>query len=175
MKYINILVCLCGFIAVPVMATQVNIGSAGDLHFTININQGSCEFAQDNIDVEMGSVVLQKPVTIGRELNKKNFSIELENCENVQRAYVSLDGMADSTDPALFALDSDGAKGIAIKIVKDGGEQVFPISTNPTPIEYVIPSDGAFQLNYVASYVSVKSDATSGTANATVNFTVQYE
>lgn len=175
MKIRILLACYVMLTAFPVMSEQTNIGSAGDIHFSITINQGACELEKENIDVDMGSVTLQKPARVGRELNQKKFSIGLVNCENVARAYVTMDGIADSTNPNLFALDSGGATGIAIKIVKDGDGQVYPASTDPTPIEYIIMTNGSHKLNYVASYVPVKRDATAGAANATVNFSIVYE
>ncbi|HBA9101990.1 TPA: long polar fimbrial protein LpfE, partial [Escherichia coli] len=47
--------------------------------------------------------------------------------------------------------------------------------TTPTPVEFAINGDGAHQLNYIASYVPIRADATIGRADATVDFTVQYE
>ncbi|MCX4180294.1 long polar fimbrial protein LpfE [Enterobacter sp. HSTU-ASh6] len=160
----------CGAWAVP-----VNIGSAGDVHFTISIRQGTCELEQDNIEVDMGSVILPRPVQAGRELNQKAFTIALKNCTNVARTYVTMDGLADSTDPRFFALDSGGATGIALKIKTDEGVQQFPLSTDPTPLAHTIPTDGNNALRYIASYVTVSPDAKSGAANAMLNFSVVYE
>ncbi|EIT0529467.1 long polar fimbrial protein LpfE, partial [Escherichia coli] len=55
------------------------------------------------------------------------------------------------------------------------GVQQFPENTTPTPVEFAINGDGAHQLNYIASYVPIRADATIGRADATVDFTVQYE
>ncbi|MGK9878676.1 long polar fimbrial protein LpfE, partial [Salmonella enterica subsp. enterica] len=51
----------------------------------------------------------------------------------------------------------------------------YPSSTDSTPVEHTVWFDGTNKLNYIASYVPVKPDATVGTANATVNFSVTYE
>lgn len=175
MKIINTLAG-CGLLVSTVaMATPMNIGSAGDVHFTISIRQGTCELVKDNIDVDMGSVVLQRPVTVGRELNQQSFSIGLKNCADVARVYVTMDGTADATNPDLFALDSGGATGVGLKIKTKGGVPQYPVSTNTTPVEHSVWFDGTNQLNYIASYVPVKTDATIGAANATVNFSVVYE
>ncbi|UUR72437.1 long polar fimbrial protein LpfE [Enterobacter asburiae] len=175
MKIINALAG-CGLLVSTVaMATPLNIGSAGDVHFTISIRQGTCELEKDSIDVDMGSVVLQKPVRVGKELNQQSFSIGLKNCADVARAYVTMDGTADSTNQDLFALDSGGATGVGLKIQTKSGVQQYPVSTNTTPVEHSIWFDGTNKLNYIASYVPVKTDATVGAANATVNFSVVYE
>ncbi|MDI5349611.1 hypothetical protein MJL48_34860, partial [Salmonella enterica subsp. enterica serovar Kentucky] len=41
------------------------IGSAGDIHFTITIKAATCELENDSIDVNMETVVLQRPVKVG--------------------------------------------------------------------------------------------------------------
>lgn len=167
----------CGLLASSVaMAEGIqNIGSAGDVHFTISIRQGTCELEKSNIDVNMGTITLSKPAIVGRELNQQAFSIGLKNCQDVARVYVTMDGTPDATNPDLFALDSGGATGIALKIKTKSGVQQYPVSTKSTPVEHSIWFNGTNALNYIASYVPVKSDATSGQANATVNFSVVYE
>lgn len=174
MKILSALVC-CGLaVSASTMATQ-NIGSAGDVHFTISVRQGTCELQKENIEVDMGSVFLTRPITVGRELNRKPFSIGLKNCANVVKTYVTMDGLADATDPTLFALDSGGAQHVGLKIQTAEGVLQSPKSTDNTPLTFDIKADGEAQLNYIASYVPVNTDATAGTANATVNFSVEYE
>ena len=77
--------------------------------------------------------------------------------------------------PKLIALGAGGATGVGLKIKTSAGVQQFPKNTTPTPIEFAINGDGAHQLNYIASYVPLRADATIGRADATVDFTVQYE
>lgn len=175
MKYINALIPAMLLCTTPAMAVPINIGSAGDIHFTITIKAATCELVNDNIDVNMGTVTLQRPVKVGAELNQKSFNIGLKDCAYATKAYVTMDGTADSTNPSLFALESGGATGIALKIQTSGGVQQYPVSTESTPVEHMIWFDGTNNLSYVASYVPVKSDATTGTANAMVNFSVVYE
>ncbi|NQF21811.1 long polar fimbrial protein LpfE, partial [Enterobacter hormaechei] len=90
-------------------------------------------------------------------------------------AYVTMDGTADATDSSLFALDSGGATGIALKIKTRDGVQQYPFSTDSTPVGHLIWFDGTNKLNYVASYVPVKPEVTVGKANATINFSITYE
>ncbi|HCS1401213.1 long polar fimbrial protein LpfE, partial [Escherichia coli] len=123
----------------------------------------------------MGTAVLKKPVRIGTEINPTPFSIGLKNCSEVVRAYVTMDGTPNADDSNLFALDAGGATGVGLKIKTAAGVQQFPENTTPTPVEFAINGDGAHQLNYIASYVPIRADATIGRADATVDFTVQYE
>ncbi|EPF2242985.1 long polar fimbrial protein LpfE [Citrobacter werkmanii] len=175
MKLMNAFMPACLLLTTSAMSTPKNIGSAGDIHFTITIKAATCELESDSIDVNMDTVMLQRPVVVGKQLNQKSFSIGLKDCEYATKAAVTMDGTADANEPSLFALDSGGATGIALKIQSSGGVQQYPSSTDNTPIEHAIWFDGTNKLSYVASYVPVKPDATVGTANATVNFSVVYE
>ena len=175
MKTINAFLPACLLLTASAMAAPVNIGSAGDIHFTITIKAATCELENDSIDVDMDTVVLQRPVKVGKELNQKSFSIGLKDCAYATKAYVTMDGTPDATNASLFALDRGGATGVALKIKTSGGVQQLPSSTDATPVEHTIWFDGTNKLNYIASYVPVKPDATVGAANATVNFSVVYE
>ncbi|CTV60496.1 long polar fimbrial protein LpfE [Escherichia coli] len=156
-------------------AATTDLGPKGTLKFTLKISQGACELVKDSVEVDMGTAVLKKPVRIGTEINPTPFSIGLKNCSEVVRAYVTMDGTPNADDSNLFALDAGGATGVGLKIKTAVGVQQFPENTTPTPVEFAINGDGAHQLNYIASYVPIRADATIGRADATVDFTVQYE
>lgn len=156
-------------------AATTDLGPKGTLKFTLKISQGACELVKDSVEVDMGTAVLKKPVRIGTEINLTPFSIGLKNCSEVVRAYVTMDGTPNADDSNLFALDAGGATGVGLKIKTAAGVQQFPENTTPTPVEFAINGDGAHQLNYIASYVPIRADATIGRADATVDFTVQYE
>ena len=175
MNTLNRFLPACLLLTTSAMAAPMNIGSAGDIHFSIIIKAATCELESDSIDVDMDTVVLQRPIKVGKELNQKSFSIGLKDCAYATKAYVKMDGTPDVTNSSLFALDSGGATGVALKIKTSGGGQQSPSSTDSTPVEHVVWYDGTNKLNYIASYVPVKPDATVGAANATVNFSVEYE
>lgn len=156
-------------------AATTDLGPKGTLKFTLKISQGACELVKDSVEVDMGTAVLKKPVRIGTEINPTPFSIGLKNCSEVVRAYVTMDGTPNADDSNLFALDAGGATGVGLKIKTAAGVQQFPENTTPTPVEFAINGDGAHQLNYIASYVPIRADATIGRADAAVDFTVQYE
>lgn len=173
MKRTLLAICLLPFSFSTVALTD--LGAKGDITFSLQIRQGACELVKENIDVDLGRAVLKQPVRIGSELNPTPFSIGLKNCSEVIRVYVSMDGTPDTDDPNLFALDTGGATGVGLKIKTTNGVQQYPKSTNLTPLEFAINGGGTHQLNYIASYVPLRADATIGRADATVDFTVQYE
>ncbi|MBB1202345.1 long polar fimbrial protein LpfE [Enterobacteriaceae bacterium 89] len=158
------------------VSAMTDLGSPGDIHFTISIRESACELTQKSIEVEMGSVLLPRPVTAGRELNQEPFTIGLENCSNVVRAYVSFDGTPDADDSSLFALEEGGATGVGIKITDETGVQLLPAAAGAAPQEIPVSSeDGKVEIKYLSAYKVTSSQAKSGKANALVNFSIVYE
>lgn len=157
------------------LAAKSNLGSPGELHFALTVKQGTCELESDNILVEMGSMQLQRPPKVGRILGEKTFKIGLKDCGDVVRAYVTMDGTPDGDDADLFALDSGGATGVALKLTNGAGTQQIPIPSGGDAIEWNINQNTNNSLEYTAQYVATSTKATPGTANAVVNFSVTYE
>ncbi len=125
MKNLHALMPACLLLTASAMAAPSNIGSAGDIHFTITIKAATCELENDSIDVNMETVVLQRPVKVGKELNQKNFSIGLKIARMPQRPALRWTVLQTRLTPR-FCLDSGGATGVALKIKTSGGEQQYP-------------------------------------------------
>ncbi|EHI5040434.1 long polar fimbrial protein LpfE, partial [Salmonella enterica] len=51
MKNLHALMPACLLLTTSAMAAPSNIGSAGDIHFTITIKAATCELENDSIDV----------------------------------------------------------------------------------------------------------------------------
>lgn len=177
MKWINAVIAPCLLLAAASATAAKDIGSAGELRFSLTIAEGTCELDQELIEVEMGPVALKRPVVVGSELNQKKFSIGLKNCSYATSALVTMDGRPDNDNPALFALEPGGASGIALQIKTDSTSPVVqkPVATDSTPVSHVVWFDGSNRLNYIASYMPVRANATPGAANAMVTFNIQYE
>lgn len=156
------------------LAATTDLGPKGTLKFTLKISQVPANWSKTVLKSTWDQR-FSKSLRIGTEINPTPFSIGLKNCSEVVRAYVTMDGTPNADDPNLFALDAGGATGVGLKIKTAAGVQQFPENTTPTQVEFAINGDGAHQLNYIASYVPIRADATIGRADATVDFTVQYE
>ncbi|SQD00713.1 LpfE protein precursor [Escherichia coli] len=152
-------------------AATTDLGPKGTLKFTLKISQGACELVKDSVEVDMGTAVLKKPVRIGTEINPTPFSIGLKNCSEVVRAYVTMDGNTQCRRLKSFCAGCGWRYRRWAEIKTAAGVQQFPENTTPTPVEFAINGDGAHQLNYIASYVPIRADATIGRADATVDFT----
>lgn len=165
--------CLC-LLSFAQLVTAADIGSPGDIHFTLTVNEATCLLAKENIEVEMGKMILPRPINVGRVIAEKDFTIGLTGCSNTARAYVTLDGTPDDDDSSLFALDDGGATGVAINITGSDGQQQVPKVTDPTPREFAITEENV-NLNYTARYVVTSTKASSGRADALINFSISYE
>ncbi|WP_368494798.1 long polar fimbrial protein LpfE [Escherichia coli] len=153
---------------------KTSLGEVGKLTFSLAVVAKGCEFESSDLEVDMGKMTLMKPVSVGRVLNEQGFVIDLKDCDGTIKAKVTMDGIPDTNDSSLFSLDSGGATGVALKIVDSKGTQQIPKVSGGGAIEWSVTGVTS-QLHYVASYVVVNANATSGTANALVNFSVEYE
>ncbi|HAX3197660.1 TPA: long polar fimbrial protein LpfE [Escherichia albertii] len=156
------------------LAEKVSLGPVGQLHFSITIVNKSCEFEKADLEVDMGTMTLQKPIAVGRVLSKRDFTIALKDCGSISKASVTMDSVPDGDDDSLFALDTGGATGVALKIEDDKGTQQISKTAGGTAMDWPISGTTA-KLNYRASYVVVNGSPTSGAANAMINFSVEYE
>ncbi|WP_308064409.1 long polar fimbrial protein LpfE [Escherichia marmotae] len=153
---------------------KTSLGELGKLTFSLAVVAKGCEFESSDLEVDMGKMTLTKPISVGQVLKERNFAISLKDCDGTAKAKVTMDGLPDASDSSLFALDPGGAAGVALKIVDGKGTQQIPKVAGGAEIEW--PVTGATsQLDYAASYVVVNANATSGIANALVNFSVEYE
>lgn len=53
-----------------------------------------------------------KPAAVGTVLSKKDFTIELKECDGISKATVEMDSQSDSDDDSMFALEAGGATGL---------------------------------------------------------------
>lgn len=74
-----------GIASLSLVACGVNaatdLGPAGDIHFSITITTKACEMEKSDLEVDMGTMTLQKPAAVGTVLSKKDFTIELKECD----------------------------------------------------------------------------------------------
>lgn len=167
----------------PTQAEMVNIGKPGELHFKIRIIQGTCVLADNALEVDLGTLYLHRSRgnsrgndTPGTVLGEKPFALELEECGDVARAYVKMDGEADSDDTTLFKL-SGGVRGVALKISTADGTQQHPqpLSVTEEGLKWNLTKNQNNRLDYLAQYVVTQNNPQAGHADALVNFSITYE
>ncbi|WP_312414907.1 fimbrial protein [Pseudescherichia sp.] len=147
----------------------------GQIKFTGSLTADACKIDPTSADqsVVMGNVAVSAlDKGIGTKAAPTKFSIALTDCPaTVTAAVVKFDGLSDSVNTDLLALDSDStASGVGIEIADSLGA-VIPVH-EPSP-SYAL-AEGSNTLDFIARYVSSAAKPTAGIANATSQFTLIY-
>lgn len=153
----------------------------GTINFTGTIMDASCNVttATQNQTVPLGNVNRTAFSAAGDTAAPTKFSIILENCPTtVTKATVRFDGPIDSANKTLLALTPAGsgatnATGVAVGIYEDDAATQIPIATKSK--EFALSSTANNELEFIAKYVSTAAAVTQGTANASTNFTIDYQ
>lgn len=154
------------------------LASDGTIHFTGSIVDQTCtvDSGSQNLNVDLGSVA-QTALNgaAGMKATPTKFTLSLSDCpDTVAAANVKFDGTSDGVNQNLLALDSGSgiATGVGIEIADKNGTAI-PLHTASS--DYTLTSTGTNNLDFVARYVSTGTAVTSGTAEATSQFTINYK
>lgn len=149
----------------------------GTVRFTGNITDQTCTVASgsQNLNVVLGSVAKSAlNGSAGLRAAPTKFTLSLTGCpETVTGANVKFDGTSDPVNQSLLALDSGTgvASGVGIQIADKNGTAIPLHTASP---DYALAT-GANTLDFIARYVSTGSAVTTGTANGTSEFTINYK
>lgn len=151
----------------------------GAVKFTGNILDAACTVdigENSTIPVVLGDVQKSAFTGDGSQAATTKFTVKLKACPaGVDKATVKFYGSSYSGDDNYIALDAaaDTATGVAIQI-KDKTQTVVPLAVDSQV--YALLPDVENDLDFYASYVQRGATAVGkGSANATVNFTVDYQ
>jgi len=150
-------------------ADQVN------LTFNGNVISPSCtiDAGSTDIPVSLGTVAATTFIKAGDRASPTLFPIKLGSCPSGTRAAsVTFDGTADDTDTTLLALDDGGAVGVAIELADITGKK---IDIKKASDWYGLVTSGDNILTFQARYVATRIPVEAGKANATAQFTVNYQ
>lgn len=157
--------------------SAVNIAHAADgtVHFNGNIVSDACtvDASAQNLSVDMGSVAATAFSAAGDKASPSKFSINVTECpDSVKQVAVKFDGTSDTANTDLLKLDSDQtATGVAIEIADNNGTAI-PLHTE-SPAYQV--ADGSASLDFMGRYVATSATVEAGTANASSQFTINYQ
>ncbi|HHQ4306045.1 TPA: fimbrial protein [Serratia fonticola] len=171
-------------IAVAVLASSVFAVTAaaaadGQVDFVGKITDDACVVTNNPgspLQVKLGEVATTSfnvggVPTAGVKSSATNFTIKLTGCPAAAtQAAVKFDGIAVSGDNTVLALTAGGATGVGIQL-SDDANAVVPLFTASKSYPLVL---GNNDLNFVARYISTSSTITSGVANSTASFTLNY-
>lgn len=139
---------------------------------------GACIVDSESADktVALGTVNAQRFSAVGDLSEPVPFKLVLSNCpESITQATVTFSGVADERDNTLLALDSgdDTASGVGVMLAGYDGNKINLGS--PSPV-YHLDSEKDNSLDFFVRYQSTVEygDISGGTANATVQFSINY-
>jgi major type 1 subunit fimbrin (pilin) len=158
---------------------SANIASAGDgtINFTGNIISDACTVSTGDADqtVALGDVSTTAFSAAGDKASPTTFKIDLSACPStVTKVTVKFDGVSDSKNSALLALDADQtATGVGIEIADAQGNA---IPLHSASAQYTVnTTTKAATLNFLGRYVATAATVGAGTANGTSQFTINYQ
>ncbi|WP_162149743.1 fimbrial protein [Chania multitudinisentens] len=179
------------FLAFTLIASSQLFTSAlaadGIINFTGRLTESACEVASKNISVNMGSVTAAEAKIFHDEpLGRvSEFELVLNNCPaNINVASIIIEGVAEPTNASLFALDNAGQPGVA----KGIGISLFTLDS-PGSMKPIVPNEvsqltqpidaspgNSNRIKFYADYfgLNIGSEFASGSANATMQFSVLY-
>lgn len=144
-------------------------GSIVDTACTVDIGTGN------KMTVTLGEISKTSFTGVGSTSSATEFNIKLKACPAaITSATVKFDGNAYSGDPSTLALDG-GETGVATGVgiqIKDSTETVVPLATPSS--SYTLQETEENTLPFYASYIQKAATVVAGTANATAQFTVNY-
>ncbi|MGF6565245.1 fimbrial protein [Kosakonia cowanii] len=148
----------------------------GTIYFTGSITDQTCavDSGSQSMNVDLGKVsVTTLNGSAGLKAAPTHFSITLNDCpDTVTALKVKFDGTAHAVNQRLLSLDSGSnvASGVGIEIADKNGS-VIPLYSASG--DYTL-DEGSNTLDFTARYVSTGTTVTTGTANATSQFTLNY-
>ena len=165
--------------AVILIAGSAGYAQAADgtIHFLGSITDQTCavDSGSQNLNVQLGKVAKTAlNGAAGMKAAPTRFTLSLSNCpDTVGGANVKFDGVSDSINQGLLKLDGDtgAATGVGIEIADKNGN---PLPLHTASVDYPL-AEGSNTLDFVARYVSTGTAVTTGPANGTSQFTINYK
>ncbi len=152
--------------------------SDGTVHFTGNITDQTCtvDGASQALEVPMGNVGASSLAGgAGTVSSPTRFALILTGCpDTVTSAAVKFDGETDNSaaGSGILKLDGDStATGVGIVISDNSGTPIAMHTDSPT---YTLTT-GENDLLFTARYIATGDTVTTGSANATSQFTINYK
>ncbi len=177
-------------VLLPIAALTLTLASVqafaadGTVSFTGNITQSGCSVTNatnKTITVAMGNYSSSALSTANQEAGPRPFEIDLTKCATGS-IKVRFDGTAVSGFPNLLKLTSTGATstdpsatvGIKITDLASGAAYTIGDTSSAVPFQ-ATDSTGALNIKLAARYHAFATGTPSGAANATTDFSIEYQ
>ncbi|EFC54115.1 TPA: fimbrial protein [Enterobacter cancerogenus] len=149
----------------------------GTVYINGKIKQRTCTLSPDSqaLLVRMGSVQNNLFTRVGDSSRYESFTINLESCQgSKQNLSISFEGTPDKRNPSLLALTPAAASATGIGIgIYNQDKTLIPMG-NASATLTPAPASDTIAFVFFARYVSTAADVTTGTANASTTFIVNY-
>lgn len=168
---------ISALIGIALCSAQTMVHAAdGTINFTGEIVAAGCDInggTTPAIDVDLGSVSASSFSGVGSTSSPTQFTISLSQCPSTfTSATVKFDGQPDADDPALLAV-SGGATGVGIELDDQLGA---PVPLQAASRSYPINgSTQALDMVFTARFKATQPVVSEGAANATSQFTINYQ
>lgn len=148
----------------------------GQVKFVGKITDETCTVTNNPsnpLTVTLGEVAQSAFTGVGVSASTTKFTLALTACPAAaKKAKVKFDGTPHATNADFLALTSEAgvATGVGVEIL-DANAATIPMNTSS--MEYPLVA-GANNLDFKARYTSTAATVTTGPANASTNFTINY-
>jgi len=164
-------------IGIALCSAQSMVHAAdGTINFTGEIVAAGCDInggATPAINVDLGSVSASSFSGVGATSSPTQFTLSLSQCPSTfTSAAVKFDGLPDADNPTLLAV-SGGATGIGIELEDQFGAPV-PLQTASRTFP-INEATQALDMVFTARFKSTQPVVGEGAANATSQFTINYQ
>ncbi|MEG5552324.1 fimbrial protein [Enterobacter wuhouensis] len=159
--------------ALPASAIE---GESSTINFTGNITEATCALTTGGgpLSVVLGDVAANTLKQAGLYSTANDFTIGLEDCDVsvANQASVTFSGDTASDTALKTRAGAMAASGVGIQILQNGQPLILDGSTASAEVAL---TTGSNSLPFSARYIALDENVTAGRADATANFTMNYQ
>lgn len=138
----------------------------------VTVNVLACNITTPTVNVQMPSFYRSSFTAVGNTTPATDFKIGA-NCDSgvIPTITFSSQGSGAATDTFAINSGSGAASGLGIQLLYSGA----PVNQNEAVTMNTTTATGVTEFPFSARYIQTASDVTSGNADATITFTLQYK
>ncbi|MGR5945404.1 fimbrial protein [Enterobacter sp. C4G1] len=157
-----------------------NVNAAdGKINFTGTITDVACTISSTTAtqNIPMGNISTSSFNSAGDSAGPQKVSIVLTSCPSTAKgATVRFDGASHPDNSNLLAISAasggTAASGVGIGFYEEDGTTLIPMASRSA--EKILSSTADTTFNFIAKYVATAAVVTKGEANASTDFTIDY-
>ncbi|ENV91985.1 fimbrial protein [Acinetobacter bereziniae] len=149
---------------------RVNIELSGNV---TTVTCGVLNSEQDKY-IHLGTIATKDLPSVGSQSKAIPIPFEMSNCPPNGSVTITFEGVRDSDNAELLAIDDlvNKAENIAIEI-RDQNKKRLALGKKSE--EFIVDSNGKVSTLFYANYIVTKAQAKAGLANANAQFSIEYQ